>query len=128
MSGEDNLFQQLVEQDDITWQVMIQELVKTEQMDPWDIDLSIISEKFLTFIEKMKETNLRISGKIILAAALLLRLKSGRFIDTDLVQLENLMNEDYDEFEEWRKGVRQLDDVLVIGVKVLDTYGGIDFF
>ena len=101
MSNEDSLFQQLVDQDDITWQVMIQELVKNEQMDPWDVDISVISEKFLTFIEQMKETNLRISGKIILAAALLLRLKSGRFIDTDLVNLENLMNDDYDEFEEW---------------------------
>ncbi len=34
----------------------------------------------------------------------------------------------FERFEEWRKGVKQLDDVLVIGVKILDDYGNIDFF
>jgi len=31
-------------------------------------------------------------------------------------------------FETWRGGTRQLDDVLVIGIKILDNYGNIDFF
>jgi serine phosphatase RsbU (regulator of sigma subunit) len=34
----------------------------------------------------------------------------------------------FDTFEQWRSGIRQLDDVLVIGVKILDNYGNIDFF
>ena len=58
----------------------------------------------------MKETNLRVSGKIILAAAILLRLKSGRFIDFDLTQLEQMMSEDYeDEFEEFEGQVNRLE-------------------
>jgi PAS domain S-box-containing protein len=34
----------------------------------------------------------------------------------------------YETFENWRAGTRQLDDVLVIGVRILDNYGNIDFF
>ena len=34
----------------------------------------------------------------------------------------------FEKFEDWRSGVRQLDDVLVIGVKILDDYGTIDMF
>lgn len=34
----------------------------------------------------------------------------------------------FENFEQWRSGVKQLDDVLVIGVKIQDDYGDIDFF
>ncbi len=34
----------------------------------------------------------------------------------------------FDNFENWRSGVKQLDDVLVLGVKIQDDYGDIDFF
>jgi serine phosphatase RsbU (regulator of sigma subunit) len=34
----------------------------------------------------------------------------------------------FETFEKWRGGSRQLDDVLVIGVRILDNYGNIDFF
>ena len=102
MSQEESIFNTLIEEDDITWQSMIIELVKTEQMDPWNVDVGLLSERIMKFIEEMKETNLRVSGKLILAAAVLLRLKSGRFIETDLTNLENLMNIDnYDDFDEF---------------------------
>lgn len=106
MNAEDNLLEQLMDNDDITWQSMIFELVKTEELDPWDVDLGNLAEKFISMITEMKETNLRISGKVILASTILLRLKSSRFIDTDLAQLEALisgMNQDWedDDFEEF---------------------------
>ncbi len=34
----------------------------------------------------------------------------------------------FNEFERWRAGNDQIDDVLVIGVKILDNYGAIDYF
>ena len=39
MKTEDSFFETLVQEDDITWQAMLHELVKTEEMDPWDINL-----------------------------------------------------------------------------------------
>ncbi|MFT4326161.1 MAG: segregation/condensation protein A [Candidatus Woesearchaeota archaeon] len=106
MAHEDNFLTQLIEEDDITWQSMIQELVKNEEMDPWDVDISLLTERFLAMIQEFKETNLRISGKVVLAAAMMLRLKSGRFIDFDLIQLEHLMQDDYDDdFEDFEGGV-----------------------
>jgi len=104
MTQEDEFLRKLIEEEEITWQSMLFELVKSEEMDPWDIDISILSEKFLSMINEMKETNLKIGGKIILASTILLRLKSSKFIDFDLVQLESLIAsaEDYDdEFEDW---------------------------
>lgn len=109
MENEDSLLQTLIQEDDITWQSIIYELVKTEQMDPWDVDISILSDKFMKMIDEMRETNLKISGKVILAATIMLRLKSARFIDVDLAQLEKLISsaEEYgDEFiEEIEEGL-----------------------
>ncbi len=34
----------------------------------------------------------------------------------------------YEKFDQWRGGVGQLDDVMIIGFKILDNYGNIDFF
>jgi len=102
MSQEESIFNSLIEEDDITWQSMIIELVKTEQMDLWDVDIGLLSEKLISFLNEMKETNLRVSGKMILASAILLRLKSGKFVDSDLVNLENMMNlDEYEEFEDF---------------------------
>ena len=105
MNTDDSLLETLLHEDDITWQAMIFELIKTEAMDPWDIDLSNLAEKFIAMLNEMQETNLKIGGKVILASAILLRLKSGRFIDTDLAQLELLISsmnseEEFDEFDE----------------------------
>lgn len=103
MGQEDTFLSNLMAQDDITWQAILFDLVNSNEIDPWDIDLSVLSANFLKMVREMKETNLKISGKVILASTILLRLKSGRFIDTDLAQLESLiasMNESEDDFDE----------------------------
>jgi len=38
---QDKLYEMLMNKDEITWQTIIYDLVKTGEMDPWDIDVSI---------------------------------------------------------------------------------------
>lgn len=103
---QDKIFDALFKDDDVTWQSMIHEAVKTEQMDPWDIEIASLAERFLKMVRQLKEMDFRISGKIILAAAILLRIKSHRLISEDLSELDRLLamseeteNEFYDELE-----------------------------
>ena len=51
-------------------------LVKNDDIDPWDVDIVDITDKFLAQIEDMKIMDLRISGRTLLYAAILLRMKS----------------------------------------------------
>ncbi len=51
-------------------------LVKTDDINPWDLDIVDITDKFLAKIESMKMMDLRISGRTLLYAAVLLRMKS----------------------------------------------------
>ncbi len=87
---EEKLFDIIFKEDEIQWQQMIYQIVKEETMDPWDIDISKIAVKFMELLKKMQEMDLKISGKVILAAAILLKLKSVKFLESDMVELDKM--------------------------------------
>lgn len=88
---QEKIFELLFDKDEITWQSIILDLIKTEQMDPWDIDISLLSHKYLKMLKKLKNLDFRISGKIVLAAAILLRIKSNRLVGEDITELDRLL-------------------------------------
>ncbi len=55
----------------------------TGDMDPWDIDLVVLAERFMDYVKKTTEEDLRIPAKIILAAAILYRMKVDTFRSVD---------------------------------------------
>lgn len=86
--------------DEITWQSILYELVKTEQMDPWDIDVGVISQKYIDMLRGLKEHDFRVSGKVLLAAAILLKMKSNRLVGEELTELDRLLIGVEEEMEE----------------------------
>ena len=86
----DRIFNLLVEQDEISWKSMIFNLVKKEGLDPWDINVSSLAEKYIKKLKELKELNLKVSGKVVLAAAILLRLKSNKLVGDDLDEFDRL--------------------------------------
>jgi segregation and condensation protein A len=102
---QEKIFQLLFDKDEVTWQSLLYELVKTEQMNPWDIDVSLLTKRYIEIIRKLKEFDFRISGKVLLAAAILLKIKSNRLIGEDLMEFDRLIagseeQELLEEFEE----------------------------
>lgn len=59
-----------------TWKDILVELVKKNELDPWEIDIVDIVERYVEVVKSMKVLDLRVPANIILAAAILLRLKS----------------------------------------------------
>ncbi len=100
-NSNDQIFSILFENDEITWQQLIYDLVSSEKMDPWDVDVSLLAAKFLEKLKKFKEMDLKISGKVLLAAAILLRVKSTRFMDEDIGALDALISSANSEEEEF---------------------------
>jgi segregation and condensation protein A len=70
-----------------TWKDVLVELVKKNELNPWDIDIIEIVGKYLAVVKGMKILDLRVPANIILAAAILLRLKS------DMLQLDEISEE-----------------------------------
>src|SRR3989338_802620 len=83
--------QGLLFSDTLSWQAIIYDLINTEQLDPWDIDLSVLSQKYLERIKELEEENFFISSKVLLAAALLLRMKSEILLNHDLPTLDAIL-------------------------------------
>ncbi len=60
-----------------SWKTIILDLVKKNKLDPWNIDISLLTDKYVEYIKKIKEENLIVSANAILLASLLLRLKAS---------------------------------------------------
>lgn len=77
-------FYNLITGEEVSWQAIIYDLIKTEQLDPWDIDIGVLAERYAQIIQQMEEANFYVSSKVLYACSLLLRLKSeilsNRFI------------------------------------------------
>lgn len=73
--GDTQLYELLTSKE-VSWQAIIYDLINTEQLDPWDINLSLLANKYLDKIKQLEEANFFISSKLLLAASILLRLKS----------------------------------------------------
>ena len=70
-----------------TWRELLLELVETNKLDPWDIDISKVVDGYIGIVKKMKVLDLHIPANIIFAASILLRLKSDT-LKTYYVQVE----------------------------------------
>lgn len=78
-------------------------LAKTGKVDPWNIDIVDITDKYLTQLFQMKSQNLRLTGRTLLFAAILLKLKSNVLENIDINEFENQEQQEFelndDDFE-----------------------------
>lgn len=81
-------FYDLITGEDVSWQTIIYDLIKTEQLDPWNIDIAILAEKYTLIVEEMEDANFFVSSKVLLACSLLLRLKSEILVNQYIVKLD----------------------------------------
>jgi len=75
----------------LSWQSIIYDLINTEQLDPWDIDLVKLSQKFLEQVKQLEEANFFVSSKVLFAASLLLRIKSEILLEHDIQSLDDIL-------------------------------------
>ena len=63
-----------------TWRELLVELVEKSEINPWDIDIEKIAEEYINAIKKMQLSDLHIPANMILAASILLRMKSESIV------------------------------------------------
>src|SRR3989344_145755 len=89
---QDQIMALLLKEEEISWKTIIYDLVKTGEIDPWDVNITILTQKYIEIIKKMQVHDLPLSGKVLLAAALLLKIKSTHLIENDISKLDDLIN------------------------------------
>lgn len=73
------------------WQQIIYDLINSEQLDPWDIDLVVLTRKYFLKISELEEAEYYISSKVLLAAALLLRIKSEFLLNRYIKDIDEIL-------------------------------------
>ncbi|MEK6812395.1 MAG: segregation/condensation protein A [Nanoarchaeota archaeon] len=82
---------------ELGWQEIIHDLINTEQLDPWDVNIVILTDKYLERIQKFEETDFFISSKVLLAAAFLLRIKSEILLKKYIKSIDEILFGDKNE-------------------------------
>ncbi len=88
---EDRIYDLLIKRDEVTWQTIIYDLINSGEIDPWDVDISKLSAKYLHAIKNLQEHSFFISGKMVLASSLLLRMKSDRLINGYIAEFDSVL-------------------------------------
>ena len=73
------------------WHAIIYELIHTEQLDPWDIDIILLTGKYFEKIAEIEEADFYVSSKVLLAAALLLRIKSEFLLNKHIKGIDEIL-------------------------------------
>lgn len=76
---------------ELGWQEIIYDLINTEQLDPWNINIIILSDKYLEKIQELEEADFFVSSKVLLAAALLLRIKSEILLNKYIKSIDDIL-------------------------------------
>ncbi len=91
---------------ELGWQEIIYDLINTEQLNAWDIDIVLLSDKYLERINQIEETDFFISSKVLLAASLLLRIKSEILLNQDIKNIDEIL---FGKAEEKKRVLERID-------------------
>ncbi|RLJ03123.1 MAG: hypothetical protein DRP11_01635, partial [Candidatus Aenigmatarchaeota archaeon] len=76
------------------WEEVLNYVVSEEGMDPWQIDIVKLANAFASFIQRLGEMDFKIPAKLIIIAAILLRLKVEVLMyeeeEEETIELENI--------------------------------------
>jgi len=75
---------------------MLMGLVLSREIDPWNIDIVELTNKYLDRIRELQELDLRLSGKTILVASILLRMQSEEIFREKKEEVEEDEKEELD--------------------------------
>jgi segregation and condensation protein A len=103
---------ELLFSDKLSWHAIIYDLINTEQLNPWDLDLVLLSNKYLEKIKLLEEANFFVSSKVLLAASLLLRIKSEILLNHYLPSLDDILFGKEEEKKEYKQDRIMLDEEI----------------
>ena len=89
---EENLLKLILKKE--SWEDLIYHIVSYEGLDPWNVDIVKLANSFLSYIEKLRILDFRIPAKVVLVAAILLKLKCDALYPSEKEEEEYFTEED----------------------------------
>lgn len=91
MNTEQEQIHEILFNKEIGWREIIYDLINTEQLDPWNVDIKVLSDKYLEKIKELEEADFFISSKVLFAASLLLRIKSEILLNKYIKSIDEIL-------------------------------------
>ncbi len=110
--GNNQLYEVVVGRDP-NWRTIIYELIHTEQLDPWDIDIVLLTKRYFEKIAEYEEADFYISSKVLLAAALLLRLKSEFLLNIHIQSIDEILFGKKEQVQKKETEIIEIDDNIL---------------
>ncbi|WP_048148743.1 segregation and condensation protein A [Palaeococcus ferrophilus] len=104
-------------EEEITPVDILLQLVMMGKVDPWNIDIADITEKYIERLREMRDLDLRVSARAILAASILLRMKTEALL---------YGGEEKEEEEEGEERIRVEVDPVVPPIRRVDRLYTLD--
>lgn len=76
---------------ELRWQEIIYDLINSEQLDPWDVDIILLTDKYLEKISVLEEADFFVSSQVLLAASFLLRIKSEILLNKYIKSIDEIL-------------------------------------
>ncbi|MEA1993124.1 MAG: segregation/condensation protein A [Euryarchaeota archaeon] len=76
---------------------VLMNLVITKEVDPWNVDIVDLTKKYLRKIKEAKRIDMRVSGKTILVATILIRMQSETMLEKKKKEKKEEFDEEYTE-------------------------------
>ncbi len=80
------------------WKTMLTDIVKAEDMDPWNIDVILLASKYLERINSMSKVDFRIPANAVLCSSILIRFKSDAWELYPQEEFEDKLEDDHWEY------------------------------
>ncbi|NCC71002.1 hypothetical protein EOM09_05450 [bacterium] len=106
---EEKIYELATDKNNLDWKNFLYQLIYNEGLDPWDIDLSILTKKYLAAYREISKVDFDLSGKFLTVAVFLLKTKAENLVDKDLRGIEetiasvenvNVVDEGFDMLED----------------------------
>ena len=63
MNGEEDILKTIIEKE--SWEEIIYYIVSLENLNPWDVDLVKLTERFIKFVQSVQDLDFKIPAKVV---------------------------------------------------------------
>lgn len=89
LKPEERIYDAATNKDIIDWKSFLYELIHKEGLNPWDIDLSLLTNKYIKSLKELKDVDFDVSGKFLTVAVFLLKTKTETLLERDIRGIED---------------------------------------
>lgn len=90
---QEQIFNIVIDENQLDWKSLLQQLITSQGLDPWDIDLKILTRRYLDFLRTVEHLDFNLSGKLLTIAVFLLKTKAQHLVEHDLRGISKKIDE-----------------------------------